>query len=173
MKRRLVLFSVLQFQKKMYQRLVMIVQTFIHCHCLSFLCHSWGLGFFQCLIFIVIYLTHSDFPQHGIIEVEERNCRVTQFMEKPQPQDTTSSLQCPCVYLMASESLHHLQVRKHKNSHYSWIRYSWIFLWMWCLLTFVIAHISSVDTPCVKRVLNERMLHKEECLYMNEDWLWI
>uniref|UniRef100_A0A0P4W351 Nucleotidyl transferase domain-containing protein n=1 Tax=Scylla olivacea TaxID=85551 RepID=A0A0P4W351_SCYOL len=53
-------------------------------------------------------VSEKNVSKHGIIEVEERN-RVTQFLEKPQPQDTTSRLQCPCVYLMSSESLHHLQ----------------------------------------------------------------
>ncbi|XP_045109814.1 uncharacterized protein LOC123503821 isoform X2 [Portunus trituberculatus] len=53
-------------------------------------------------------VSEENVSKHGIIKVEESN-RVSQFMEKPQPQDTTSRLQCPCVYLMSSESLHHLQ----------------------------------------------------------------
>lgn len=53
-------------------------------------------------------VSEENVSKHGIIEVGERN-RVTQFLEKPRPQDTTSRLQCPCVYLMASGSLQYLE----------------------------------------------------------------
>ncbi|XP_050724705.1 uncharacterized protein LOC127002685 isoform X4 [Eriocheir sinensis] len=53
-------------------------------------------------------VAEENVSKHGIIEVGEGD-RVINFLEKPDPQDTTSRLQCPCVYLMSSGSLQHLK----------------------------------------------------------------
>jgi UTP-glucose-1-phosphate uridylyltransferase len=39
--------------------------------------------------------------KRGIIEIDiADSCRVTSFLEKPDPRKTTSRLQCPCFYLL-------------------------------------------------------------------------
>jgi UTP-glucose-1-phosphate uridylyltransferase len=44
----------------------------------------------------------------GIIEVDESGV-VTNFLEKPQPTETTSRLACPCFYILTEEALEFLK----------------------------------------------------------------
>lgn len=53
-------------------------------------------------------VSEENVSKHGIIEVAE-NGLVTGFIEKPLPTETTSRLQCPCVYLISGTSLRHLK----------------------------------------------------------------
>ncbi|XP_071522464.1 glucose-1-phosphate adenylyltransferase-like isoform X1 [Panulirus ornatus] len=61
-----------------------------------------------CLILSAPVL-EENVSKHGIIEVAESG-RVTRFLEKPLPVVTSSRLQCPCFYIISSESLHYLQI---------------------------------------------------------------
>ncbi|XP_071477688.1 UTP--glucose-1-phosphate uridylyltransferase-like [Diadema antillarum] len=45
--------------------------------------------------------------KRGILEVNE-DMRVTAFLEKPKPQETSSRRACPCFYLFSQRSLPHL-----------------------------------------------------------------
>ncbi|XP_027229759.2 uncharacterized protein [Penaeus vannamei] len=53
-------------------------------------------------------VAEENVSKHGIIEVSDSG-RVTKFVEKPQPTETMSRLQCPCFYIISRESLQHLE----------------------------------------------------------------
>ena len=54
-------------------------------------------------------IVHTHCPEevmhkHGIVVLDEATNRVVDFLEKPDPSDTDSRLQCPCFYLLSSVS---------------------------------------------------------------------
>ncbi|XP_045610700.1 uncharacterized protein [Procambarus clarkii] len=53
-------------------------------------------------------VSEENVSKHGILEVEDSG-RVTRFLEKPPSSITSSRLQCPCFYIISSESLRHLK----------------------------------------------------------------
>jgi len=54
-------------------------------------------------------ICHTECPEnavrkHGIVEIDQE-MRVTRFLEKPNPSETTSRFQCPCFYLLSAAAL--------------------------------------------------------------------
>ncbi|XP_053630573.2 uncharacterized protein [Cherax quadricarinatus] len=60
-------------------------------------------------------VSEENVSKHGILEVDKSG-RVTRFLEKPLPSATLSRLQCPCFYVISSESLSYLKVRNFFSS---------------------------------------------------------
>ncbi|XP_071803334.1 uncharacterized protein [Asterias amurensis] len=48
--------------------------------------------------------SEKDTVKVGILETDS-DCRVTAFLEKPKPEDTSSRNSCPCFYIFSRESL--------------------------------------------------------------------
>lgn len=53
-------------------------------------------------------VAEENVSKHGIIEVKDSGL-VTQFLEKPQPSETSSRLQCPCFYIISHASQQYLE----------------------------------------------------------------
>ncbi|CAL4122223.1 unnamed protein product, partial [Meganyctiphanes norvegica] len=53
-------------------------------------------------------VAESNVSKHGIIEVNDSGL-VAHFLEKPQPSETSSRLQCPCFYILSHTSHQYLE----------------------------------------------------------------
>ena len=59
-------------------------------------------------------ICHTECPEnavrkHGIVEIDQK-MRVTRFLEKPNPSETTSRFQCPCFYILSAAALELLPI---------------------------------------------------------------
>lgn len=65
---------------------------------------------------LILHYPVLDTRKNGIIEVDSTTGLVTNFLEKPQPDQTQSRRACPCFYILTRQALERVEAYVHQST---------------------------------------------------------